>query len=153
MNPFLDLKKYLGTFTGEGLNHEGEKFAGSMEIISLFGGKGLQIRFEATSLKDPHLIFHSEVSTLAQNARGGFSLFNFNSNTPFLAEHVLQESSENLNFVFHFGKTDDPNTFREEIRLELLSEGIGYHYSWGLPGGEFKYRSGVKMRVLKMALS
>lgn len=37
--------------------------------------------------------------------------------------------------------------FREEIHLELCTDGrIGYHYYWGMPGGEFAYRSGLMMK-------
>lgn len=146
---FKEIGKYSGRFSGLGTNHENEKFVGQLELIELFDGKGFQIKFSARADGSPTAIFHSEVSTIAPNLTGGISLFNFNTNTPFLAEHVLISSDtkkENLDFIFRFGDTQNKNSFREEVRLELLSNGrVGYHYSWGMPGGDFAYRSGVIM--------
>ncbi len=49
-------------------------------------------------------------------------------------------------FTFGFNTPSDRSTFREEITLDLWpNQELSYTYSWGMPGGEFKERSGVRM--------
>lgn len=54
-----------------------------------------------------------------------------------------QETTEHgQKFIFGFGNVDDQNTFREEIHLELLENGLRYTYFCGMPDGDFAERSG-----------
>lgn len=142
-------RKFCGRFSGTGTNHANEQFIGDFELAELLDGKGFQIKFLARSEKNSAVIYHSEVSLLAPNSTGGLSLFNLNTNIPFLTEHTLvasQSSASGSDLTFRFGKLEDQNSFREEIRLEFLNdERVGYHYSWGMPGASFEYRSGVVM--------
>ncbi len=138
-------KKALGFYSGEGINHEKEKFIGSFDLQEILGGRGFQIKFEAKSPTNPAAIYHSEVSTVAPNISNGLSLFNLNTNTPFLAEHTYVESSNSNHMIFRFGDTPNRNSFREEIHLHLSTNEIRYEYHWGMPGGEFQYRSGATM--------
>ncbi len=44
---------------------------------------------------------------------------------------------------------DDPSRFRSRIRLVLLADDqVGYRHAWGLPGGTFAERSGLRMSPL-----
>lgn len=44
---------------------------------------------------------------------------------------------------------DDESRFRSRIGLEHLAGGeVGYQHAWGLPGGSFAERSGVRMNPL-----
>ena len=70
-------------------------------------------------------------------------MWNLNNNSPGMAELELRTTDDGI--VFGIGDGNDGNTFREEIKIELDNDRIGYHYSWGMPGGEFAYRSGLKM--------
>ena len=139
----------MGCYSGIGINHENKEFVGQLELNELFDGKGYQIKFFAHPNGSTKEIFHSEVSTIALNMTNKISLFNFNTNMPFLAEHFLI-SSEDKNgyheFIFRFGEINDKHSFRQEITLELKADGqVGYHYSWGMPNFDFAYRSGVVM--------
>lgn len=71
-------------------------------------------------------------------------MWNLNSNSPGMTELELR-SDENVSLVFGIGDIEDKNSFREEIKIELLNNKVGYHYSWGMPGGEYSYRSGLIM--------
>lgn len=147
----LALREMVGSYQGEGINHENEKFRGTFSLVEILNGAGFQIQFEARSLLNSSIVFHSEFSTVATNAAGGVSLFNLNTNVPFLAEHVLvQETakSNDKNFIFRFGDVSNPNSFREEIHLKMNSTSIRYDYHWGMPHGEFSFRSGVSMTRL-----
>jgi hypothetical protein len=150
MNPLIaKLIDHFGQYRGQGINHEGEPFIGSFSLGKLLDGRGFSVTFQAQSTKDPSLIFHSETSTIAANQAGGLSLFNLNSNMPFLAEHSLvsnKEETDRIEFIFRFGTLENTNSFREEIKLEIFKDKIGYHYAWGVPGGEFAHRSGAVMQ-------
>lgn len=151
-NPLLVLNECVGLYIGHGINHEGQKFEGTLEIKKLLSGLGVQIQFTATSWENPKVVYHDEVSVIAPNSMGGLSLFNLNSNTPFLAEHVYVPSAVvgDKSFVFRHGDITDSNSFREEVKLEIPEANMmGYHYSWGLPGGEFTYRSGLEMTLVQ----
>lgn len=149
---FNALAHAVGTYQGEGTNHEGEAFIGDFCLAPLLSGRGFQIHFSAKGARNPSLIFHEESSVIAANANGGISLYNLNSNIPFLCEHVLVSepgNATNGSLAFRYGQIDNRNSFREEIRLDLGANGsIGYHYSWGMPGGEFTYRSGLRANLI-----
>lgn len=143
------LKKAIGSYSGEGINHEKENFIGTFDLQEILGGRGFQIKFEAKSLTNPSAIYHSEVSTVAPNISNGISLFNLNTNTPFLAEHTYVEGSNSNHMIFRFGDTANRNSFREEVHIHLGENDVRYEYHWGMPGGEFQYRSGASMRKIK----
>lgn len=147
------IQKLDGFYEGTGLNHEKEEFKGILELSNILDGVGVQIRFKAHAIKNPDKVFHSEISTIAPNPKGSLSLFNLNTNTPFLAEHVLvaeENGSHELKLIFRFGELNNDRNFREEVRIDIFHNGsLGYHYSWGLPGGPFLYRSGLTLQQKK----
>lgn len=146
MNSILkSLKRALGSYRGEGVNHEGEKFIGKFTLEEILGGAGLQILFEAVSAQNSSLKFHSEQSVIAPNVASGLSLFNLNTNTPFLAEHRYVDESTDGRMIFRFGDLSNQNSFREEIHLTLSDRTVRYEYHCGMPGGDFAYRSGATM--------
>lgn len=140
------LNAAVGSYKGEGINHDNEKFVACFELQKLLNGKAYQIKFEAESLEKPGVIFHSEVSTIAPNISNGLSMFNLNTNTPFLAEHVFVETSWVNEFVFRFGDIVNQKSFREEVHIRLGENELRYEYHWGMPDGDFQYRSGASMR-------
>jgi hypothetical protein len=97
-------------------------------------------------LAKPAIVFHSEVSTIAPNISNGLSMFNLNTNTPFLAEHVFVENSNLNQIVFRFGDIANQKSFREEVHILLSENEIRYEYHWGMPDGDFQFRSGASMR-------
>jgi hypothetical protein len=113
------LRKALGSYSGDGINHEKEKFIANFDLQEILGGRGFQIKFEAKSSTNPSAIFYSEVSTVAPNISNGLSLFNLNTNTPFLAEHTYVEGSSPNYMVFRFGDTANLNSFQEEVHIHM----------------------------------
>lgn len=137
-----ELVSLKGKYSGEGINHEGQKFVGSFQITKSFEA-GLAFTFEAKGLDGE--IYHSESSVLGKNMQGGLSLFVLSANHPGVFERPLKRQDGSL-FVFGFGKIEDRNSFREEILLDLRQDHLRYTYFWGLPGGDFAERSGCLMK-------
>lgn len=142
------LKKACGVYLGEGINHEGQPFTGRLSLEPLLAGRGFQIQFSATG-KDGKL-YHQEASTIAPAMTEKLTLWNFNTNIPGLVPHELRSAIAKPgaanSFVFGFNSPHDDKAFREEVALDVWdSNSISYTYSWGMPGGEFKERSGVRM--------
>jgi len=145
---FETLRKYAGQFEGEGTNHEGQPFTGKFSLQPILNGRGFSIKFSATG-KDGTL-YHQEESTIAPSMSEKLTLWNFNTNTPGLLAHELRaappKSGAEKSFVFGFNQPTETQFFREEVAIDTWSNGnISYTYSWGMPGGEFKERSGVRM--------
>lgn len=148
----MNLQNYLGAYRGDGINHEDQKFISEFSLASILNGKGYRVHFRATGLDGT--IYHEEESVIAPSFSGKFHLFNLNTNIPALVEHELRREERmdsSIVYIFGFNKTDDLKSFREEIKLELISNfEIGYWYSWGLPGGDFKLRSGARMKKINL---
>lgn len=142
-----ELKKYIGRFQGQGINHEQEAFTGRLDLSEAVGGKGINLKFVATG-KDG-TIFHEESSMLAPSMDEKLCLWNFNSNIPGMLAHTLssfKSFDDGLVAEFIFGDLDDKSQFRERINLTLYKNGnINYSYSWGMPSGDFAERSAVTM--------
>lgn len=143
------LSKITGTYEGEGINHEGQTFIGAFSLQSVLNGRGFEIHFSATG-KDG-TVYHEEQSTIAPNIQEKLVLWNLNTNMPGLVAHELRSSNPRNgaqnSYVFGFNQVADTNSFREEVALDIWpNHEISYTYSWGMPGGEFKERSGVRTR-------
>ena len=142
------LKAAAGQYQGEGINHEGQPFTGRLALQPILHGRGFSLSFSATG-KDGTL-YHQEESTIAPSMQEKLTLWNFNTSTPGLLAHELRTSPPKNDaahtFVFGFNQPADSHTFREEIALSIWGNGdLSYTYSWGMPGGEFKERSGARM--------
>ena len=148
LNPISELQKYVGNYTGQGINHDNQKFTGELIVESIVGRRGALLTFTATG--EDGTVYHEEKSTISPSMDEKILMWNFNSNVPGLVPHELKKSEAIENgskFIFGFNDKSNENAFREEIALELYNNGdIGYHYSWGLPHGEFKERSGLVMK-------
>ena len=151
MNDLIKLVSRVGTYSGDGKNHEGQHFKGTLEIRNLLGGRGVLFVFKATALDGT--FFHEEFSTIAPTIGGELMLFNLNTNTPGMVAHSLSRTvntgDEMASMVFLYGDLSNGQTFREQITIELHSNGcIGYKYAWGMPGGSFTDRSSVVMKKI-----
>ncbi len=149
MNSVNEIKKFLGNYTGKGINHEKQEFQGTMVLDAIVGEKGILLSFIAKG--EDGTIFHEEKSTVCHSLESEtLTMWNLNSNMPGLVPHKLKEINERdwgLELVFGYNDRNDDKSFREEVKMELYSNGdVGYHYSWGMPGGDFAERSGVIMK-------
>ncbi len=142
------LVQATGSYSGSGVNHEGQSFSGYCILNSVMPQKLISVRSEAKGQKGE--IFHEEVSWIGRDLAGNLTLFVTSTNHPGITPHVfnrLEESQEGIKrIVFRFGNLDDVNSFREEVTFAIESDGsLQHQYAWGLPGGEFRPRSGSKM--------
>lgn len=142
-----------GFYTGEGINHEGQPFIGNLSLQPILDGRGFSLKFTATG-KD-ETVYHKEESTLALSMSETMTLWNLNSNSPGLLAHEFRKTptkaDAHASYVFGFNKPDEINVFREEVALDVWSSGdLSYTYSWGMPNGEFKERSGVRMSPISI---
>lgn len=143
MTAIQQLSEFSGQYNGQGVNHENEEFTGNLKVTPILNGKGIEIRYSATGVDG--ICFHEERTVISTDFSGNVKMWNLNSNSPGMAELDLRSNNvEGL--TFGIGDFNDVDTFREEIKIELKNKSIGYHYSWGLPGGEFEYRSGLMMK-------
>ncbi|MEQ1723551.1 MAG: VOC family protein [Pseudobdellovibrio sp.] len=147
------LNSICGTYQGEGTNHEDQVFNAIFKLKPLFNGKGFSLQFTATG-KDG-TVFHKEESTLALALNEKLTLWNFNTNSPALIAHELKTSAIRpdckASLLFGFNEISDVKSFREEVALDIWNNGeVSYTYSWAMPGGEFKERSSVRMKIIKM---
>ena len=142
------LSTAIGNYSGEGINHDGEKFVSKFSLKEIIGGRGFLLKTSATGMDGT--IYHEEESTIAPDIAETLTLWNFNSNTPGLLAHQLRASAPKqdakASLVFRFGDPNNTNSFREEIVIDIWNNGdLSYTYFWGMPGGEFKERSGSRM--------
>ena len=144
---FKALDLAFGTYTGTGVNHADEPFAGTFKLEPILAGRGFQLRFLATGADGT--VYHAEHSLLAPDETGTLCLWNFNSNAPGLLCHRLAaiRQGQGVEASFVYGDVDNAESFRERITLSVFKDGsIRYAYAWGQPGGEFAERSGLTMR-------
>lgn len=141
------LKTYVGEYQGTGQAHDGQTFEGHFTLSTLPVGHNLSLSFVARGPKGD--IFHQEVSWLAPDLEGSLVLWTQSNNVPSVVPHRFiehRQEGEVQSLFFRFGEIEQSDQFREEIRLELHPQNrIAYHYSWGLPGGDFCERSGLLM--------
>jgi hypothetical protein len=128
---------------GEGINHEGERFLGHLEVQPLVAGAAVLLVYTAR-LEDGSVV-HEEATLLGRHLDGALCLWPVMSELPAICPHVQKPSpsaEQATSAVFAFGDRDDRSTFREEISLSFAAGGaLTYTHAWGLPGGEFADRS------------
>ena len=143
----MDLIRALASgpksFHGEGINHEGERFIGQLQVQPLVNGSAVLLSYVA-KLQDG-MVVHEEASLVGRRQDGTLCLWPVMSELPAVFPHVqISELSRDQTdtVVFAFGSRDDRDSFREEIAISLSKSGtLTYAHAWGLPGGEFADRS------------
>ena len=137
-----------GSYEGHGINHENQTFKGVLKLIPQFEGKGLSLEFIATG--EDGTIYHKEYSTIGITSMETLCLWVMSNNHPTVVKHDYVEDkpangAEKI-FSFRCGDLNNTNSFREVVSLDLWPNGdLSYRYSWGMPGGDFKERSGARM--------
>lgn len=143
-----ELAKLQGEYRGTGINHERREFTGLFGLAPIVGGRGLSLEFRATGADGT--VFHDEHSFIGPTFAGSTALWVISNNHPAVIQHDLRRveplPTGGSTLVFGINDPLDKKSFREEIALDLHSNGdLGYRYSWGMPGGEFAERSGLRM--------
>ncbi len=146
--PFASLIARAGHYTGVGTNHDELRFLGDFTLAPILEGRGVAIQFSATGMDGE--VYHQEWTTLALGADEKPKMWTINTNITGQMELDLRrtapEGDAQETYVFAIGDSSDVASFREEIALDLWADGdLSYRYSWGLPGGEFGMRSGLRL--------
>jgi hypothetical protein len=152
MDLLATLVARAGVFTGEGVNHEGEDFAGRLEVIAVMGGRAVTMHYTAVGLDGQHL--HEEFTLLAPGDDGRLCLWPVMEELPVVMVHRAvcalgnpSDDDSGVREVFATVARDAVDAFREEISIECMSDGIiVYAHAWGMPGGEFGPRSRCELR-------
>ncbi|MDX9730562.1 MAG: hypothetical protein RBT63_02220 [Bdellovibrionales bacterium] len=146
--PLLNrLAHHRGLYTGDGVNHAGDRFHAKLEIKAELDTQLIAIRFRAS---DADNAFHEERTWITENLlKGGIGLWTVSTNTPGILEMELVEDTNDGSYstraVFRLGNPDDLSRFRQEISLSIRHDGgLEYVYSWGVPHEKF----GVKTKAL-----
>lgn len=143
------LRSFAGRYAGHGIDHEDQPFHGELEL-SHEGmlDRGFSLGFRATGIDGTS--YHEERSWLAPDSEGRMCLWSINTNQPACLCHVRRHGAPaagaRATLVFGSGDPQDAGQYRVEIAIDLFPDGdLGYRYTWGLPGGEFRPRSTVRM--------
>ena len=131
-------------YAGSGINHEAERFAGSLEVQPLLGGIAVLLHYEA-KLSSGEVV-HAESALLASDMTGTLSLWPVMSELPGVLPHraIVQGKAS---ATFSSGNREDSSSFREEITVSISDDGsLTYAHAWGMPGGEFAERSSCTLR-------
>ena len=148
MNLLTTLLCTPGQYTGHGLNHEGARFHGALEVQPLVNNSALMLHYTAT--REDGVLVHSESTLLARNAQGTLCLWPVMAELPFVLPHPQASDTRHddgtLVVVFSSGPRDAMEVFREDIAIEVGPSGqLRYTHSWGMPGGVFAQRSSCDM--------
>ncbi len=152
MNLLAALLAQASSFSGHGTNHEGEHFAGRLELVPLVNASALMLHYTATRTDGKHL--HQEATLLAATPDGALCLWPVMEELPFVLPHraidsSLDEEDGTLAVVFSSGPRDMAHMFREEITVALKPGGeLRITHSWGMPGGAFAARSSCTLHAV-----
>ena len=131
-------------YVGSGINHDAERFVGTLQVQPLLGGIAVQLYYEA-KLNTGEVV-HAESTLLAPDMSGTLSLWPVMSELPgVLPHHAIAQSEAAA--TFSSGNREDSQNFREEITISISDDGsLTYAHAWGMPGGEFRERSSCTLR-------
>ena len=148
-DPITRLIARQGTYTGTGLDHEGQEFHATLRLSAPCERKGVALDFRAVT--SDGLVTHEERSLLSRTIRDDIALWVMSTNHPGVVEHQLaaEETGDECSTLrFSFGAQDDRQAFREIVSLDLWRNGdVGYRYAWAMPGQDMAERSGARMRA------
>lgn len=148
MNILQALASGPRTFHGEGVNEQQEIFVGDLAVQVLQGGRAGLLSYTATLTTGT--VVHSESALLGIGPNGKLCLWPVMSEIPVVLPHteVLTGpgSIGEVKATFGSGPRNDCSSFREEITLQIGSDGsLVYAHAWGLPGSTFEDRSSCRM--------
>jgi hypothetical protein len=133
---------------GSGVNHAGERFTATLEIVRLAGGRAALLNYTATAIDGRHL--HAESTLIGAATGGALCLWPVMEEQPFVLPHehtATEETAIECRAVFATGPRNERGSFREEITIALRQDGsVVYAHAWGMPDGDFDERSRCLLR-------
>jgi hypothetical protein len=148
MNILAALTSGPKSFHGEGVNEESERFVGELNVQLLEGGRAVLLSYKATI--ETGVTVHTESTLLGTGPNGRLCLWPVTSEIPVVLPHTelvnISNSGSGVAATFGSGPRDQSDSFREEITIEVNTDGsLVYSHAWGLPGGTFEDRSSCRM--------
>lgn len=140
------LNELAGAYHGKGTNHEGQPFSGELALTRNVPGKVLGLEYIA---EGGGKVFHEETSWIGFEPSGALMLYVVSNNHPCVTPHIfdrLEQHGGASHIVFRSGEIEDRSSFREEITFSAYADhSLGHQYAWGMPGGDFAPRSGLRL--------
>ncbi len=139
----------IGHYAGHGINHEDEPFHAELHLASLDVQPGVTLHYLAVGIDGT--VYHDERTWIALDDTRRLALWSIHTNGDGVRKHVHRHGANVkgalLTLVFGYGNPLDANCYREEIAIDLWPEGeLSYRYAWGLPGGDHRPRSSVRLK-------
>ena len=142
------LSESVGTYSGRGINHEGEEYVSRLQLKLELPEKLISLQSQARGGDDR--LFHGEVSWIGRDLDGELTLYVDSTNHPGVTPHAFEKLEESVNekkIQFGFGEPTDKKSFREKITLSIFSDGsIEHAYAWAMPGEDIQPRSASRMQ-------
>ncbi|MBX2797294.1 MAG: hypothetical protein KTR31_06500 [Myxococcales bacterium] len=140
----------VGRYGGHGINHEEEPFHGELVLQPLPGDRGVSLEFRAVGIDGT--TYHHECAWIAPNAQGETVLYAIHANgggvMQYERRHGTPPEGCDQTVVFGVGQPAEADELRLEVAIDLWPDGdLSYRHAWGLPGGDYKPRSDVRMSV------
>jgi ribosomal protein S8 len=107
---FDQLEKYIGSYSGQGINHEHQPFTG--ELVLKKGINSISIHYKAIG-KDGQL-YHEEHTVIALDINKNLGLWSVNTNNPVMLHHTCvknEVASGATEIIFGFGKKEMKQSF------------------------------------------
>lgn len=144
MTLLATLASRAGAFRGNGVNHAGQPFVGTLQVAPVMAGRAVTLHYTATGLDGQAL--HEEFALLALADDQRLCLWPVMTELPFVMPHRAIGAGDAAvdcqRAVFATGPRDAMSSFREEISIECLADGgISYAHAWGMPGEALAHRS------------
>jgi hypothetical protein len=142
------LLERCGRFGGHGIDHDDQPLYGELELQPLPAGQGVWLTFRASGIDGS--LLHDERSWVAFDAEGRLCLWTVSTLAEGVRHHVRRHgvapAGIDTTLVFGSGDPGDERVHRVELAIDLWPDGaLGYRSAWGLPGGDFRPRSQVRM--------
>lgn len=139
----------IGHYAGHGINHEDEPFHAELHLAALEVQPGVTIHYRAVGIDGT--VYHDERTWIARDDTGRLALWSIHTNGAGVRKHVHRHGAKVdgalLTLVFGQGNPLDNTAYREEVAVDLWPDGeLSYRYAWGLPGGDHRPRSSVRLR-------
>ncbi len=145
------ISERAGSYVGEGTNHEGDTFRGSMVIEPTASRVGVRLTYIAKGTAGAYegVVLHVEDALLAPQGSESMMLCSVHSNAKSLIVHpatVVEERDTSWVAIFDSGPPDTPGGLHERIHITLWRNGdVSYDYEWAVGEMNMAMRSHVRM--------
>lgn len=140
---------FTGSWSGDGVSNEGDRFGVVAEIGPRLGGRAVEIELVARASGGK--VLHESIGLVVDHDDGRPRMHVFaNDSRPAVLEWTDTPEGAHVqpgSIQFRAGRAGDTTDFRERITFRSVDENQWEaRWEWGLPGGDFLPRSGATLR-------